>query len=248
MAAQGSGAETSTTNFEFITILDPKQSQDPANRERVRRRAIQSYHQRRQRLSQGSGSSHHADVDTTSQTAPPAEAVEQAHLQNDVCSFDRGSICRLDPFRRFPVPLDPATQQLLNHREYILLIHVPSATLREFTVLNLSSYVVYDGTCPMFRTMRDIGFLNAANEESSFCQLLSTSSWHINQLRSDVDCTSHLSYSVLALRSLNQRLMVSATVLADETIGAMLAFACHSVRLKTPLMQKQSEGRRRVAN
>jgi hypothetical protein len=96
--------------------------------------------------------------------------------------------------------------------------------------------------------MRNIGFLNAANEESSFLQLLSTSSWHMNQLRSNADSTSHLSYSVLALRSLNQRLKLPTTVLADETVGAMLAFACHSVRLQIPLIQRHGKEKSKLAN
>lgn len=121
METHASRAETPPKSFEFITIVDPKQSLEPANRERVRRRAIQSYHQRRQRLSRGTNAdSSRAGVDIPLQNAiPKEEAVEQAYFQNGLySSFDRGTICQLDPFRRFPVPIDSASRQLLNHSEY----------------------------------------------------------------------------------------------------------------------------------
>ncbi|KAF1816076.1 hypothetical protein P152DRAFT_389663, partial [Eremomyces bilateralis CBS 781.70] len=85
---------------------------------------------------------------------------------------------------------------------------------------------VYDGTCIMFRTMRDFGFLNQVRQSSAFCQTMAMSSWHLAHLRSSGSKSDHLRYSMSAVRRLQQQLDHPQDSFTDEAICAILAFAC----------------------
>jgi hypothetical protein len=90
--------------------------------------------------------------------------------------------------------------------------------------------LVYDETCIMFRTMRDIGFLNRARESAAFCQMLAMSSWHLSHLNSSRQREDHLGYSLVATQELQNQISNSQYCTTDDAIGAVLVFACCAVR------------------
>jgi hypothetical protein len=88
---------------------------------------------------------------------------------------------------------------------------------------------VYDGTCVMFRTMRDVGFSNRVRHTSAFCQLLAMSSWHLAHLNQRHKMTEHLGYSLIATQELQKQVDDWKEGITDDAISAVLAFACCAV-------------------
>ncbi|PYI18200.1 hypothetical protein BO99DRAFT_403745 [Aspergillus violaceofuscus CBS 115571] len=94
--------------------------------------------------------------------------------------------------------------------------------------------VVYDGTCSMFRTMLDIGFLDVVRESIALSQLLSASSKHLGHLYADDSSTDHYRYTAHATTLLQQRLGDPATCVTDEVVVAVLAFCCYANMTRDP--------------
>ncbi|KAH8805206.1 hypothetical protein F5884DRAFT_859815 [Xylogone sp. PMI_703] len=110
---------------------------------------------------------------------------------------------RSDPFMSFPVKQDYRSRQLWDH--------------------------IYDGTCILFRTIREIGFVNIARESIALNQLLSVSSWHLENLHGNDFSVDHCKYAVVATKSLQERLGDPARATTDEVITTVLVFACYAV-------------------
>ena len=90
---------------------------------------------------------------------------------------------------------------------------------------------VFDETCLMFRTMRDVGFLLRAQQTAAFCQLLAMSSWHLAQHQGAAGSgpVEHLAYSSSGLRDLQAQINDPEACLKDETITGVLVFICSAV-------------------
>jgi hypothetical protein len=88
---------------------------------------------------------------------------------------------------------------------------------------------VYDETCILFRTMRDIGFFNRIRPTAAFCQMLAISSWHLDHLNTSYLVNDHLKYSLKATQLLQEELDDSNKRTSDDAIGAVLAFVCCAV-------------------
>jgi len=89
--------------------------------------------------------------------------------------------------------------------------------------------LVYDETCIMFRTLRNVGFLNRIRETAAFCQLLAMSSWHLSHLVGNHRPVEHLGYSVAATQQLQCMVNNPRQRGMDDTIGAVIAFVCCAV-------------------
>jgi hypothetical protein len=88
---------------------------------------------------------------------------------------------------------------------------------------------VYDGTCIMFRTMRDIGFLNVVGESARFLLLHCASCRHIEHLRPNAKSSEHYLFSALAIQSLQKLINDPMNCIRDDAVGTVLAFACYAV-------------------
>jgi hypothetical protein len=96
-------------------------------------------------------------------------------------------------------------------------------------VVNTDNRVVYDETCIMFRTMRNVGFLNRVRETAAFNQLLAMSSWHLSHLIGNHQATEHLGYSLVATQQLQNQINDLKHSTTDYAISAVLAFVCCAV-------------------
>jgi hypothetical protein len=81
----------------------------------------------------------------------------------------------------------------------------------------------------MFRTMRNVGFLNQARETAAFNQLLAMSSWHMSHLTGNQETTEHLKYSLVATQKLQNQISDLNESTTDYGICAVLAFVCCAV-------------------
>jgi hypothetical protein len=109
----------------------------------------------------------------------------------------------MDPFFKYPVDMGYRERELYNH--------------------------LYDETCIMFRTMRDIGFLNLIRDTPAFLQLLSMSSWHLDHLNTSYEANDYLSYSFKSIKRLRNELAVSNQYPTDAAIATLLVFVASSV-------------------
>ncbi|KAF4626853.1 hypothetical protein G7Y89_g11305 [Cudoniella acicularis] len=112
---------------------------------------------------------------------------------------------RSDPFAQYPINMDIRTHELFDH--------------------------LHGNTCPMFNTLRKIGFFRAILDEAAFSQILSTSSSHMMSLR-DPEKAENPEAIVLsseAIRSINRRITDPVLGTSDGVIFAIISFACHAV-------------------
>jgi hypothetical protein len=77
----------------------------------------------------------------------------------------------------------------------------------------------------MFRTMRDVGFLNRVRQTAAFCQLLAMSSWHSMHMLENHSSREHLKYSLVATQEL-QKVISQEPSTSEDTIAGTLAFVC----------------------
>lgn len=89
---------------------------------------------------------------------------------------------------------------------------------------------VYDGTCPKFRTLVAVGFVDLVRETIAVPQLLSFSSWHlVHRQKCDIDRGDDAWFSMVSQRSLQQYLNQSIAFVNDDAIVAVLAHAIYAV-------------------
>ncbi|RDL34426.1 uncharacterized protein BP5553_07554 [Venustampulla echinocandica] len=111
---------------------------------------------------------------------------------------------RLDPFAAHPIPMSMKIRELVDH--------------------------LRGDFCPMFRSMTRIGFFASMKDPAGFCQILSTSASHMEQLRgTGAKSPEAIALSTRALRSLNSRLTDPLASISDGVIATILAFCCHGV-------------------
>jgi hypothetical protein len=112
---------------------------------------------------------------------------------------------------------------------YIWLSHFLSRTISERRRSNHAA-TVYDGTCPKFRVMIAIGFIDLVRESIGRTQMLSTSAWHlVHWMRIEDDRGDADRYSIISTQSLQARLNSLTTGFSDEVITAVLASAAYAV-------------------
>ncbi|KIW30883.1 uncharacterized protein PV07_02575 [Cladophialophora immunda] len=107
---------------------------------------------------------------------------------------------------------------------------------------------VYDGTCPKFRTLIDIGFIDLVRETIAVSQMLSASAWHlVHWCRSEHDSGEDARYALITTRSLQQRLNNLATGTSNEVITTVLAAAAYANLIKeTEMFQVHMDGLARI--
>ena len=90
---------------------------------------------------------------------------------------------------------------------------------------------MYDGTCPKFRTLIGIGFIDLVRETIAISQMLSASAWHlVHWCRVEDDTGEDAKYSMITTQSLQHRLNDLATGTSNEVITTVLASAAYAVR------------------
>ncbi|OAA55125.1 hypothetical protein ISF_08046 [Cordyceps fumosorosea ARSEF 2679] len=89
---------------------------------------------------------------------------------------------------------------------------------------------LYGGTCVVFKSMVEIGFLHLLRGSAALTQMLSTSAWHMNNEAGGAPSSAveHARYSVMATRSLCHMLSEPSKRVTIETIVAILTFAAYA--------------------
>ncbi|PKK51044.1 hypothetical protein CI102_2949 [Trichoderma harzianum] len=89
---------------------------------------------------------------------------------------------------------------------------------------------LYDGTCPKFNTLVQIGFVDLARETIALSQMLSASAWHlVHWLGCESDSGEDAQYAMISTQNLQQRLNSVATGASDEVVIAVLTSAAYAV-------------------
>ncbi|KAF7588871.1 hypothetical protein BBP40_005056 [Aspergillus hancockii] len=231
-SANQDGPRSSAPTFQFVTAAGDNIAGDAATRRRVRSHAMADY--RRWSTPPKRKQTNSIDLDATpllDGSVPPSLPLPQ-QSKNGPSS---GLLCkslspltlldasRSDPFGTFPVDTSHRSRELWDH--------------------------MYDGTCVMFRTMLDIGFLGIARESIALSQLLSTASRHLEHLRgndNDRDCHK---YTIKATSLLQQRLRHPSVCATDEVVAAVLAFCCDAnIRRHPELLNIHMDGLSHILN
>ncbi|KAM0261819.1 hypothetical protein ACHAQJ_002022 [Trichoderma viride] len=116
---------------------------------------------------------------------------------------------RVDPFQSFHLGDNPRVHRLWDH--------------------------VYDGSCPKFRALIAIGFIDLVRESIGRAQMLSASAWHlVNWMGTEPDSGDAERYSIISTRSLQASLNSLGAVSCDEVIAAILTSAAYANMIKDP--------------
>ncbi|KAJ4854164.1 uncharacterized protein T069G_11143 [Trichoderma breve] len=107
---------------------------------------------------------------------------------------------------------------------------------------------MYDGTCPKFNTLVQIGFVDLARETIALSQMLSASAWHlVHWLGCESDSGEDAQYSMISTQNLQQRLNSVATGASDEVVIAVLTSAAYANLIKEPgMFQVHMDGLSRI--
>ncbi|EHK50807.1 hypothetical protein TRIATDRAFT_54642, partial [Trichoderma atroviride IMI 206040] len=85
---------------------------------------------------------------------------------------------------------------------------------------------LYDGSCPKFNTLVQIGFVDIARETIALSQMLSASAWHlVHWLCCERDTGEDARYAMISTQNIQQRLNSVATGASDEVVIAVLTSA-----------------------
>ncbi|KAL2802746.1 hypothetical protein BJX63DRAFT_437566 [Aspergillus granulosus] len=205
---------TSTSRFEFIEVTGDNVAGDDTTRRRVRSHAMADYRRRTGQPKKNQNGTLELDVTPLLDgSIPPTQlALQEARPQQSMMIYAPGprsvlDADRSDPFGTFPLNGTHRSRQLWDH--------------------------MYDGTCPMFRTMSKIGFLDVVRETIALSQLLSASSRHLGLMLGSESPDAY-GYSLQATSSLQQRLADPAACISDEVIAVVLAFACYANMFRDP--------------
>ncbi|KAJ0415224.1 hypothetical protein BJY00DRAFT_317985 [Aspergillus carlsbadensis] len=206
--------QTSGSRFEFISVSGNNVAGDDTTRRRVRSHAMVDYKRRTTQPKEKQNNTIELDVtpllDGSLQSSDPellAGNPRQSLVLRGPSPASLLDTYRSDPFGAFPINGTHRSRQLWDH--------------------------MYDGTCPMFQTMRKIGFLDVVRETIALSQLLSASSRHLGLLLSS-DSPDSYGYSIQATNSLQERLADPAACTSDEVIAVVLAFACYANMFRDP--------------
>ncbi|KAF3063013.1 hypothetical protein CFAM422_010488 [Trichoderma lentiforme] len=107
---------------------------------------------------------------------------------------------------------------------------------------------MYDGTCPKFNTLVQIGFVDLARETIALSQMLSASAWHlVHWLGCESDSGEDAQYAMISTQNLQQRLNSVATGASDEVVIAVLTSAAYANLIKEPgMFQVHMDGLSRI--
>ncbi|KFY34458.1 hypothetical protein V494_06754 [Pseudogymnoascus sp. VKM F-4513 (FW-928)] len=131
----------------------------------------------------------------------PLSNVDSAgSLSVGLCRLGSG---RSNPFTSYPIEMNLRAHELFDH--------------------------LHGNTCPMFKTLNNIGFFKTVLDEAAFRQLLCTSSAHMTRLRDGTENQESIILSTQALRSVKNRITNPAMAISDGVLTAIIAFACHAV-------------------
>ncbi|RAH71420.1 uncharacterized protein BO66DRAFT_470562 [Aspergillus aculeatinus CBS 121060] len=219
------------SHFEFISVVGDNVAGDAATRRRVRSHAMVDYRRRTAKPRRKETIATEVDTNPLLQGSaslplpfsPPLHEKQQSCTDGSVALAPLSMLdaSRSDPFGTFPIDTDRRTRRLWDH--------------------------MYDGTCSMFRTMLDIGFLDVVRETIALSQLLSASSKHLGHLYADDSSMDHYRYTVHATTLLQQRLGDPATFVSDEVVVAVLAFCCYANMTRDPkLLNVHMDGISRI--
>jgi hypothetical protein len=214
----------SCQKLEFITFTNPKMGRTVNNRRLVRSQAMRHVHQQafpsRSRRNEIELNVILPERDSSQNQQLSSENQASSEAQNPThCLLTILDVSRLDPFYQYPIQMGYHDRELYDHRKFIIL----------FSRWKNSRILVYDETCVMFRTMRDIGFLNRVRQTSAFCQLLAMSSWHSTHMRQSDEMSEYLRYSLVATQELQKEINSSSQCSTEDAIAGVLAFACCAV-------------------
>ncbi|KAH8803671.1 hypothetical protein F5884DRAFT_511447 [Xylogone sp. PMI_703] len=196
--------------FQFLTFTNLSQTAHPETRRRVRSHAMhrvqRSLRARRQERNETIVLNISPLMEASSSSQQSLQGQELGtslvSLRSTPHPSDLGS-GRSDPFKQYPIDMDLRTHELFDH--------------------------LHGDTCPMFKTMKKIGFFNIVEDEAGFRQILCTSSSHMTQLRNRSDNPEAIRLSIQAIQSLNRMIPNPELGYSNATIVAILAFACHAV-------------------
>ncbi|RFU72434.1 hypothetical protein TARUN_9830 [Trichoderma arundinaceum] len=107
---------------------------------------------------------------------------------------------------------------------------------------------MYDGTCPKFNTLVEIGVVDLARETIALSQMLSASAWHlVHWLGCETDTGEDARYSMTSAQNLQQRLNSVATGASDEVTIAVLTSAAYANLIKeSQIFQIHMDGLSRI--
>lgn len=98
-------------------------------------------------------------------------------------------------------------------------------------LINRTCTTVYDGTCPKFRVLIAIGFIDLVRESTALSQMLSASAWHlVHFLQCEHDTGDDAKYSMISNQALQRKLNDIVTGTSDDVVTAVLAAAAYAVR------------------
>ncbi|KAL3441069.1 hypothetical protein BJX65DRAFT_14823 [Aspergillus insuetus] len=206
--------QTPGMRYEFINVAGNNVAGDDTTRRRVRSHAMADFKRRSTQPKQNHNNTIELDVtpllDGSLQLTGRksyAAGPEQSLMLRGPSPASLLDTYRSDPFGTFPINGTHRSRQLWDH--------------------------MYDGTCPMFRTMSKIGFLDVIRETIALSQMLSASSRHLGLLLGS-DSTDSYGYSIQATNNLQARLTDPAACTSDEVVSVVLAFACYANMFRDP--------------
>ncbi|KFX97610.1 hypothetical protein V490_02708 [Pseudogymnoascus sp. VKM F-3557] len=129
-----------------------------------------------------------------------SNAVAPRSLNMGLCRLGSG---RSNPFTSYPIEMNLRSHELFDH--------------------------LHGNTCPMFKTLNNIGFFKTVLDEAAFRQLLCTSSAHMTRLRDVTENPESIILSTQAIQSISSRIADPVQGISDGVLITILAFACHAV-------------------
>ncbi|KAL2827492.1 hypothetical protein BJY01DRAFT_255674 [Aspergillus pseudoustus] len=197
------------SRFEFITVTADNVAGDETTRRRVRSHAMVDYKRRTTQPKEKQNNTIELDVTPLLDGSLPAGGQEQSMVLFSPSPSSLLDTNRSDPFGTFPISGTHRSRQLWDH--------------------------MYDGSCPMFRTMSKIGFLDVVRETIALSQMLSASSRHLGLILGSESPDAY-GYSIQATNSLQERLADPVACSSDEVISIVLAFACYANLFRDPTL------------
>ncbi|UKZ68136.1 uncharacterized protein TrAtP1_009172 [Trichoderma atroviride] len=204
--------------FEFIVLSGDDTGRDPETRRRVRSVAQANY--RRQHPYERRQTT--VELDITPLLDGSLQRANTSFSQRYPGPTTLLDASRSDPFQSFGLGGDRRAHRLWDH--------------------------MYDGSCPKFNTLVQIGFVDIARETIALSQMLSASAWHlVHWLGCERDTGEDARYAMISTQNIQQRLNSVATGASDEVVIAVLTSAAYANLIKEPgIFQIHMDGLARI--
>ncbi|KAL7905383.1 hypothetical protein GGI35DRAFT_460574 [Trichoderma velutinum] len=215
---RGDSPNSRAKEFEFIVLSGDQTGRDPETQRRVRSVAQANY--RRQHPYERRQTTVELDVAPLLDGTVQSSNASPSQVPPTPMTILDAS--RSDPFQSFGFGGDRRAHRLWDH--------------------------MYDGTCPKFNTLVQIGFVDLARETIALSQMLSASAWHlVHWLGCENDSGEDAQYSMISTHNLQQRLNSVATGASDEVVIAVLTSAAYANLIKEPgMFQVHMDGLSRI--